>query len=101
LFQRERNAYGLIELPWKSAKYECRFLGALMVHWNNLSANARKLLQKLVEASFCEEGSLSESENGNLVELMDYGLIEEGPDGWQVTPAGCSVYVVRDGLPYR
>ncbi len=63
-----------------------------MVHWNNLSADARDLLRKLVE------GSSYEPTDEGFVSLVEHGLIEKSADGWQATPAGRSVYVIRDRL---
>ena len=60
------------------------------VHWNNLSADAREMLRKFVE------GSDYEPTDQSLVKLIEDGLIEQICDGWRATPAGYSVYVVRD-----
>ncbi len=62
-----------------------------MSHWNRLNPSMRELLGKLVE------GHGNQPTDDTLATLMNYGLVEHGPDGWQVTQAGRSTYVVRDG----
>jgi hypothetical protein len=61
-----------------------------MLHWNSLDPGAREMLGKLIE------GRLDEPTGENLAALIHRGLIERAADGWQVTPAGRSAYVVRD-----
>jgi hypothetical protein len=62
-----------------------------MVHWKDLSPEARELLTDLVEGRHCRatEGSLEKLEGRGLIELTARG-------SWQATAAGRSVYVVRD-----
>jgi hypothetical protein len=79
-------------LLWKPAT-RISVLGVSMVHWNNLSGNAQQLLRKLVEGCYYDPA------DEHLAELVECGLIEESADGWQVTSAGRSAYVVRDQLP--
>jgi hypothetical protein len=60
------------------------------VHWRDLSPSARELLAKLLEGHYYEPTDES------LARLEECGLIELNAEGWQVTPAGRSVYVIRD-----
>jgi hypothetical protein len=60
---------------------------------------ARELPAKLLE------GHHYEPRDESLAKLEERGSIEMNAEGWQVTPAGRSVYVIRDqrrpGRPER